>query len=862
MYKLVISFVISTAILSAFCINDAEGAKQLVRVLNNERTPAVTENVTIDANSLKTKVDYSKWFTAPHSQIVINPNIPIRLPLAGGPAPSLPMNTAYYVGEKPVVLPCLWSWMPGVFESLRGDVIQKPVIDAAPNPSRWSNDGAISKLDSNRLNVKVAPGHTFGCVSYKVTVNLDDTPYIILNVSDVDKMWALKVNSGTDDIDTILISDTSQTGDFIADIKSATGWSGTKSFILRMFSSDGEGANTVFSDMRFIGMKEMLQKSTKMDTIWYPYKTVTQADIERSSIQVESSVCFPNESVISQSFTVKKGSAGILNLTGQFADGNIRWDEVNKAVILQADKYSIAITASRPCRWVGTFPSWSSLLFGTDTKSIKPSVWALEFKDVKPGDSIIISASFKPDNGAPSVDSIGKNADISVFKKAIDLKEKEWNKRLAGVPHPLDFELKLIDRKGTMPDQIRNMYYRAWCFIISNILPPMPENNYPYPQFACGKASLWAEGHPKSRPSSQWESFIAMQLGAIIGPDTAWSAFEGMMSCVDADGSFGGEGLPARHMQTAWILYSQTGNAERLRAVYPAMKRLLMWKVSNPRWIFKGLTPPDMKDCEFVVHDLMDMSYAVRICDTLGMTDDAAYWKYEITKLAANYRKWFWESPGSETYRIYIASTGQRMNPNNTWCLPGLVLSPDELSVPQRDSLLKLLKSNLYDNVPFLTPGLNKHPTYNYTILGAYQYGETTIAAKMAEAAMRSVTLAGEFAESYPSSYPATTEGVTPSVFGAANIIDASMWHNGVVIGDGLPIIANTGDAAGVEDFMVRGKPINIAWHNEDGTVEIWGKGIAILKLPEGFNADPSGNGSYVWRGKIARGKQVKLEYK
>lgn len=859
MYKLTIPIFLSAILLSTFCLNDAEGAKQLVRVKNSIPVTAVAEKITIDSDSLRAKVDYSKWFTAPHSRIVVNPNIPMRLPLAGGPAPSLPMNTAYYVGEKPVVLPCLWSWMPGTFESLRADVIQKPVIDPSSHPSNWSDEGAVSRIDDGKLSVKVAPGHHYGCTSYKVTANLDETPYIIINVSDVDRLWALKVNSGSDAIDTYLISDTNQTGDFIVDIKAATGWSGTRTFILRMFSSDGEGANTVFSDMRFIGMKDMTGISTEMKTTWFPYKTVTQASIKRSSLQVESSVCFPEASVVSQSFTVRKGSAGVVNLTGQFADGDIRWDASKKAIILQAEKYSIVITASRPCRWLGTFPSWSSLLFGSDTTSSKSSVWGLGFNDVKPGDTIIVSASFSPVGSIPSVKS---NEGLDAFDKAVHERKKEWNKRLASIPHPLDFDLKLIDKRGTTPDQIRNMYYRAWCFIISNILPPMPENNYPYPQFACGKASLWAEGHPKSRPSSQWESFIAMQLGAIIGPDTAYSAFDGMMSCVDADGSFGGEGLPARHMQTAWIIYSQTGNAERLRALYPAMKRLLIWKVADPRWIFKGLTPPDMKDCEFVVHDLMDMSYAVRICETLGMTDDAAYWKSEITKLADSYNKWFWDSPGSVPYRLYSESLGKPLAPSNTWTLPGLVLPPDQLSVPQRDSLLKLLRSSLNDDVPFLTPGLNKHPTYNHTILGAYQYGETTIAAKMAEAAMRSVTLAGEFAESYLSSYPATTEGVTPSVFGAANIIDTALWHNGVVIGDGLPIIANTGDAAGVEGFLVRGKPINIAWHNEDGTVEIWGKGIALLKLPEGFKADPSGNGAYVWRGKIARGKQVKLELK
>ena len=165
MHKFIIPIVLSTIILSAFCIHDAEGAKQLVRVKTNEPLPAISENAAIDADSLKTKVDYSKWFTAPHSRIVINPNIPIRLPLAGGPAPSLPMNTAYYVGEKPVALPCLWSWLPGTFESLRNDVIQKPVIDQSSDPSRWSDDWVISKLDGSRLSVKVAPGRSFGCVS-------------------------------------------------------------------------------------------------------------------------------------------------------------------------------------------------------------------------------------------------------------------------------------------------------------------------------------------------------------------------------------------------------------------------------------------------------------------------------------------------------------------------------------------------------------------------------------------------------------------------------------------------------------------------------------------------------------------------
>jgi hypothetical protein len=479
--------------------------------------------------------------------------------------------------------------------------------------------------------------------------------------------------------------------------------------------------------------------------------------------------------------------------------------------------------------------------------------WALNLGTVKSGEEVVIAASFAPFS-AGSDALVSQNARAAAngsFEKTLSSRETEWNKRLADVPQPLSFAVATLDPRGATPAEIEKTYYRAWVFLLADTLPPMPENGYPFPQASCGKASLWSEGAPKARASSQWESGIAIQLLARVDPDTAMSALQGLMALVDSNGVMAGEGLPTRFAQTAWILYRATGNLDALTRTYPALKRLLLWKASDPRWLYKGSTPTDQKDSEFVVHALMDMQYAIRIGKALGMDDEVAFWKGHIDSLRGDYDRWFWEGGGKKTYRIYNASSQTRAEADGAWCLEALALPPSLLMDAERDYLLRLFRSQFRADMPFLLPALAGFPKYNLAQRGIWQYGAPVEAAQMAEASLRDVTLAGEFSENYSQSFPPSASGVIPSVFGAAQIIEGSLWHNGINLGDGVPIVMSMPNALGVRGLRFRRERMDVVLDERAGRMEVQGEALKLLQIPIGMQSTPVTGGKPRWYGSM-----------
>ncbi|MEA5053827.1 MAG: hypothetical protein VB093_10345, partial [Propionicimonas sp.] len=107
---------------------------------------------------------------------------------------------------------------------------------------------------------------------------------------------------------------------------------------------------------------------------------------------------------------------------------------------------------------------------------------------------------------------------------------------------------------------VRTSYYRAFAGLYANVLPPQPETGFGFPTIATGKGSMWNFGAPGARSAAAWETFLASQFLAYADSDLAWSCFNGMMSLVDDAGSLAGESLPSRKAQTAWVLYSLTGD--------------------------------------------------------------------------------------------------------------------------------------------------------------------------------------------------------------------------------------------------------------------------------------------------------------
>jgi hypothetical protein len=334
------------------------------------------------------------------------------------------------------------------------------------------------------------------------------------------------------------------------------------------------------------------------------------------------------------------------------------------------------------------------------------------------------------------------------------------------------------------------------------------------------------------------------------------------MTLVGADGSFTGEGVMARQAQAAWTLYRLTGDAAPLRKTYPAMKRMLLWKANNPRWMYiHSPTPPASKDVVFVVNALLDMDAARKIAAALGMTDEVSFWDRRIQDDYAHYREWFWDTPGGSPRVGYNTEAKGGYSYNHPWCLQGLALPPDILQAPERDSLLKLMRTLMDPKVPLLFKGATSQPAYNLILRGAWQYGTPEEAVRIAEAAMRDVTLAGELTENYTQDgFPPEGGGVKPNASGGLSLVDAVLLRNGVILDQGLPVLAHLPGARGVENIRLKDGPISIHYDAEGDGVSVEGPGLKDLALPAGFQAEKSAGEAEQWHGTLAVGRSLALE--
>lgn len=795
--------------------------------------------------------------TLPHSRVVVYPKLLPRLPASY--APSLPVHVGYYVGELPVELPFLWAWQPAKGQLPRPAAVPGVQADlsAATGPG-WQKEGLRATFDGRHLHI-IATRPGYGCLSATVTVNLGETPLLHVHVPKSDAVWLLRVREEGAESAVTLQEHTRQCGSFLYDVRAATGWGGRKQFSLRLFAVD-QGKPVTVGALGFLGLRAPVPTFTCERTAWQPHVLTTPAETGDGATKLESRIFFTDRDTVVQRLTIEQATrSATLVLLGQFADGRVQWEESRRTLLLAGRQFHAALAVSRQARWIGVFPTWADWLLGRPQASAASGIWALALDEVKPGEEILVACRFAP--GATAAETSARLARAAAHpvqaERALGEREKEWNACFERVPRPLSFDLHLADPRGTTPDAIRRAYYRAWWFFLANTLPPLPENAFPFPQVPCGKASLWGEGAPHARASSQWESFVAMQFLAWVEPETAWAAYEGLLSLVRADGILEGEGLPSRHAQTAWILYQLTGDKERLRRCYPALKRLLLWKASDPRWIYHDARPAGEKHINFVVHALMDMGFARRAAAALGMPDDASFWDDQARALYSEARKWFWEREGGPPFHRFVS--GKRYSKNEVASLLGLVLPPELLQEPERRSLLAYFPIRYAPDKPFGIGGI-MYPMFNYTLRGAWQNGLHREAATMAEAAMRDVTAAGEFSEVYGDEFPVRPRGVQPSVGGAAHIVDASLWHNGMLLGEGLPRIIAVPHAGGVENLPLFGATVDVRFDEKSERLELRGTGLRRLRLPEGFQAGTLPDGSPCWQRKLPLAGPVALQ--
>jgi hypothetical protein len=568
------------------------------------------------------------------------------------------------------------------------------------------------------------------------------------------------------------------------------------------------------------------QAATGLSVAWTPHALPFTADYNGNT-HVKGYDFFYNDEVLVRKIEAAKGEA--LTVGGLIPE-TVALDAAKQVLVVRSLNvhYAIAFNTTIPAIQYYRTEEDLKKRQHPQPQPVKGGWWAIDFSALR---SLETAVAFAPPQTTDAeVIAQAKNAvQKGAAQGAYTARKNYWNNFLKNkVPHPHNFSLSMIDPKGVSPEDIRLSYYRAWVCLAQNVLPP-DAAVYPYYQLVTGKASLWDEGEPKAPFSATWESFVALQLYAHIDPAVSWSALKGLLSLVDEEGMLGGESLPSRKAQSAWLLYQFTNDKASLKEVYPALKRYTNWRRVQPRWIYKSETPENEKDAEFVVSALVDMKCMRDIAGVLGLEEDQQWWESQRAQLFGDYTTWFWKTPdslpvqhinhrkGRDTYPIQI-TTG---------------LYVDQLQGAHHASMMRLF-NHYYDTTKSFA-GFNapKYPDMDYTIYGLVGKGETEKAKVLIEANIRDVIRADCFAETYFHDATPVPGGVRPSIFGMAQVASFVLLKNGYVFDKGEPHVVNLyGQPTGVTGIHYRQQVLDIKMEPKARKAQVFQKGKLLKEVP------------------------------
>jgi len=772
----------------------------------------------------QTGPDQQRWSSVPGSRIVLNPydfNSPLT-PVQQSTGPQLPLSAGYYAADEANVARDIVE----VYQRPAGDP-PPPDIDVGFHDDfvtldpAWVPEPGVEPTtvdEALHLHLAADAPNAWGALSREVTLDVDTHQQVQITVTSAEAAWALKVNDGTQPVDTTLQGDTHQVGTFTYDLAAATGWTGTKTFQLKLFAV-GRGATLVVDDVRIQSEPvPWLQSAESFTTSWLPHSLPFDASYANGSHLTGQDVFYDKQSVIRElTFAGLPADGSAIQIAGAYS-GAVSSDSARRTVTISHATYRYAIAVPAAEARIDYYASRNDLIAGGPTVP-EPSptgFWALTITPDAKTFTTQVGVGFAA--AAEPVEAAARRAREAARARpgsASARWERFWDNQLATVPHPQDYTIRAVNDKGVTAAQVRAAYYRAWVFLLADVLPPEPEVGYAYPQLATGKPSMWNYGAEGARASASWDALMGMQYLAYVDPTTAWRAFTGLMTLVDDDGMLGGESLPSRKAQTAWILYVLTGDKARLQAIYPALRRHLLWARENPRWIFGDHDDPNERDAEFVVSLLVDFGYAKRIAATLQKPNEVAFWQNQYDTFFDDYLRWFWETPTSEPRQYYFLDTGQESPGNTLWVTTGLHLPT--ISGDYRAGLLSRFH-NTYDPAANLAgfgfPNI-KAPDVTYTTYGLLEQGLPEEATGLTEIVLRDMVRAGEYAEVYqPGPEGPEGKGVRPSLFGAVNVIDSVWLRNGYRMDAGDPrfvlLDVSGSEQEGIDGLRLQGRTLHV----------------------------------------------------
>ncbi len=800
----------------------------------------------------ETGADQSRSISIPFSRLVINPfsfygSTASTTQSQFSNTPAIPLNLGYLSTERINA-----RRMNAVMEVFQyNPEIESPEINHTwtgnvSSTSSWSKDSQTSLWVVDRglkfsVNSGANPIYKFLRQSSRISIDFNKLQILTINVPEAGGNWVLKINNSYGE-EFIIKPQGSDHGQFEFDIKTITGWSGSQQVYFD-FWAVGIGSYFILSDIKVLSPESSEMPCTHAadySTAWQANELPFQANYDNNVVMDGTDFFYDKNTIIRKMhFNSNYTGTPSFIICGYYSGSDVTLTD--DVIYVDNGTFKYAIKPSGLTSATIKFYKTRLELLGQVNGTTSPSTdgfWSVQFDlDNLPDKELFTAIAFSYKNDNEEDNALTNRVQEPFYSNNIEQQynaQKEyWNDFYSKVPLPSNFEIETVNAKGVTAEQVRNIYYKAWVHIAQNVMEADPKN-YNYPQIVTGKPSMWDEAAEQAPYSATWESFFGMQFYAFIDPQTSWDAFDGIMSLVDETGMIGGESLPSRKAQTAWLLYQITKDKTRLEQVYDALERYLNWRLQYPHWIYAGVPEmaypdPAKKDADFAFSAIIDIDYMIKISEVVK--DEFVAFEWEDKKMDFFYEclPWFWITADSRPVQYYNTSTGGRANGNLYWVTKGLHVDLLQNETDYLNSMYSAYSNNFNSDYNFggISLGYPKYPDMGYTLYGLIDNSKTENAVNLIDVSIRDIVRSGNWlAESYEITDNFATPhpmGVRPSTFGASMIIDFVLIKNGFRYDYGTPYIQNLfAGARSVKGIRYSNKLLNIE-SDSDGLFTVSG---------------------------------------
>lgn len=515
------------------------------------------------------------------------------------------------------------------------------------------------------------------------------------------------------------------------------------------------------------------EEASAVRTTWYPYQLAYEASY--SGQQVRGYDFFADRDTVIRVLERSVPDQSSLVLFGE-TEGKLRWDASRRMFLIENAHEVCAMSV------LALDDAWCPQTSG-HSPEIGDGMWRIVVQTER---AAFIYAFATREEGIETATRRLEERRTKSVRDQLDVTKRNWDAWLGALPAPGRWGIRAVDPWGIAPERHRMKYYAAWTFLLSNTLPETPERGFPYRQVTIGKASLWGDGSPLCPTNCAWESFFEIQLLAYVDPGTAWSALEGFMSMIDHDGWLEGECLPSQKAHTAWVVHRIAPDRHRLIALYPALRRYLLWREDNPYWVWspggpeKPEKPSDQKDISFVSQWMTDVDDVIQICEAIGETEDAVMWRTKKANMVKKVEQWFFA--GGCVQGIYWEETDRRED-NVLFTIDMLV----HRLTPNLDArLMAYYLDKHHADQDLVGLAWSKFGNIYHTLRGLYDQGYVKQADELADSLLRHTLLTRDFCENeYKDRFE--VDGVNPSAFTACQVIVLTWMRNGMRVEKGIP---------------------------------------------------------------------------